>query len=85
MVDMKPCSIKVRRSLLQRDMILGIPTMGLMLLFVMVMVFVYAMKIYIAIVPIVLLYFLMRFLTSKDNWMIDIVLGNAMQKDIFIP
>jgi len=85
MVDTKPLSIKVRRSLLQRDMFLGVPTMGLALLFVMVMVFVYAMKIYLAIVPIALLYFLMRFLTSKDNWMIDIVLGNAMQKDIFIP
>jgi type IV secretory pathway VirB3-like protein len=75
----------VRRSLLQRDMFLGIPTMGLALLFVMVMVLVYAMKIYLFIVPIVLLYFIMRFLTARDHWMIDIVLNNAMQKDIFIP
>jgi len=85
MVDMRPCSIKVHRSLLQRDMFLGIPTMGLMVLFIMVMVFVYAMKIYFFIIPIVLLYFIMRFLTSRDHWMIDIVLSNAMQKDIFIP
>jgi type IV secretory pathway VirB3-like protein len=85
MVDTKPCSVKVRRSLLQRDMFLGIPTMGLMLLFVMAMVLVYAMKLYLFTVPIALLYFIMRFLTSKDSWMIDIVLGNAMQKDVFIP
>jgi len=85
MVDTRPRSIKVRRSLLQRDMFLGIPTAGLALLFVMVMVLVYAMKVYLFIVPIVLLYFIMRFLTSKDSWMIDIVLGNAAQKDIFIP
>lgn len=85
MVDMRPCSIKVHRSLLQRDMFLGIPTMGLMLLFVMLMVFVYAMKVYLFIVPIALLYFIMRFLTSRDPWMIDIVLGSAMQKDVFVP
>jgi type IV secretory pathway VirB3-like protein len=34
---------------------------------------------------IIALYLVMRYLTAKDPWMIDIVLENIQQKDIFIP
>jgi type IV secretory pathway VirB3-like protein len=85
MVDMRPYARKVRRSLLQREMFAGIPQAGLLLLFVMGVVFVYALRMFFMIVVIVLLYFVMRHLTSRDQWMIDIVLDNVQQKDIFIP
>ena len=85
MVDMRPYAIKVRRSLLQRDLLGGVPQMGLIFIFVMSVVFVYVLRLYIMIVPILILYFVMRILTKKDPWLIDIVIDSIQQKDIFIP
>jgi len=85
MVDMRGHSIKVRRSLLPRELLIGIPQMGLLLLFLLAVVFMYVLRMYFMIVPIVLLYFIMRFLTAKDPWLIDIVLDSIQQKDVYIP
>jgi type IV secretory pathway VirB3-like protein len=46
---------------------------------------IYGLRLYLAIVPIVLLYFVMRFLTKRDQWFIDIVLENISQKDVLLP
>jgi len=85
MVDMRPYSKKVHRSLLQRDLMFGVPTPGLVLVFVLFVVFVYLLKIYLMLFFVVVLYAVMRYLTSKDPWMIDIALDNIQQKDVFIP
>jgi len=85
MVDMSDFKKPVRRSLLQRELIGGIPQAGLFILFMLGLVFIYGLELYFAIIPIALLYFVMRHLTKKDQWFIDIVLGNIMQKDKFIP
>ena len=85
MVDMKGCAIKVHRSLLQRDLMAGLPTAGLVLVLILAVIFLYLLKMYFMVVPIVILYLVMRQLTSKDPWMIDIVLDNIQQKDVFIP
>jgi type IV secretory pathway VirB3-like protein len=85
MVDMRPFSMKVHRSLLQRDLMAGVPTTALVLIVVMFMLFVYFLKMIFMIAPVVVLYVVMRHLTSKDPWMIDIVLDNIQQKDVFIP
>jgi len=85
MVDMRGYSKKVHRSLLQRDLMFGVPTTGLVLIVVLVMMFVYFLKMIFMIAPIVILYVVMRHLTSKDPWMIDMILDNIQQKDIFIP
>ena len=85
MPDMRPYSRAVRRSLLQREMLGGVPQVGLLLLFALVVVFVYGLQLYIAIVPIVLLYFVMRHLSKKDQWLIDIVMENITQKDVLLP
>jgi len=85
MVNMKPYSKKVRRSLLQRDLMFGVPTAGLMLVFVLSVMFLYVIKIYIMIAPLSVLYAVMRHLTSKDPWMIDMLLDNIQQKDVFLP
>lgn len=85
MVDMRPFSLKVHRSLLQRDLLFGIPTMGLVLILILAVMFLYVLKMLFMIAPITLLYVIMRHLTAKDPWMIDIVMENIQQKDIFIP
>jgi len=85
MVDMSQYKQPVHRSLLQREMLGGVPQAGLFILFLLGLVFVYGLQLYVAIVPIVLLYFVMRHLSSKDQWFIDIVLENIMQKDKLIP
>jgi len=85
MVDMSEYKKTVHRSLLQREMIAGIPQLGLLLLFLLGLVFIYGLRLYITIVPIVLLYFVMRHLTKKDQWFIDILLENINQKDRLIP
>jgi len=85
MVDMSQYKQPVHRSLIPRELIAGIPQAGLFLLFILGLIFIYGLRLYFTIVPIALLYFVMRHLTSKDQWYIDIVLTNIMQKDIYIP
>jgi len=63
----------------------GVPTLGLVLVVVLFMMFVYLAKMYFMIAFVVVLYAVMRHLTSKDPWMLDIVLDNIQQKDVFIP
>jgi len=85
MPDMRPYSRTVRRSLLQREMVGGVPQVGLLLLLVLGIVFVYGLQLYVAIVPIVLLFFILRHLSRKDQWLIDIVMENVTQKDVLLP
>jgi len=85
MVDMSNFKQPVHRSLLQREMIGGVPQAGLFIIFMLVLVLVYGLELYIALVPIVLLYFVMRHFTKQDQWSIDMILENIMQKDKLIP
>jgi type IV secretory pathway TrbD component len=85
MVSTKEFSRPVRRSLLQRELILGIPQMGVLLLLVLCFFFMYALRMYFMAVPIVALYIAMRVLTKKDPFMIDIVIEHVNQKDTLIP
>jgi type IV secretory pathway TrbD component len=85
MIDLRSCARPVHRSLLEREMLAGVPQAGLFILFLLAVVFVYGMRLYFMIAFIVVLYFVMRALTKKDPWLIDIVLENINQKDVFIP
>lgn len=85
MVDTRGFARRVRRSLLQRDLMAGVPQTGLFLLFLMAVVFLYGLRLYFMIIPIVILYLVMRVLTKRDPWLIDIVMDNIMQKDRFLP
>ena len=85
MVNMKLRARRVRRSLLQRELLAGVPQAGLFLLFILAVVFMYGLELYFMGIPIVILYLVMRALTGRDPWFIDIVLDNIMQKDLFIP
>jgi type IV secretory pathway VirB3-like protein len=82
---MRPYSVKVHRSLLNRELIAGIPQVGLLGLIIISVFFLYVLRMIFMIIPIVVLYFIMRFLTAKDPWMIDIVLESIRQKEVYLP
>jgi type IV secretory pathway VirB3-like protein len=85
MLDLRPYARPVRRSLLQRDLIGGIPQAGMLIIFMLVVIFVLGLDMYFMAVPSAVLYLVMRALTKKDQWMIDIVLDNISQKDVYLP
>jgi len=85
MVDMSLYKMPVHRSLIPREMLAGVPQAGLFILFFFGLIFIYGMRLYFTIIPIVLLYFVMRHLTGKDQWYIDMILANVMQKDVYLP
>jgi type IV secretory pathway VirB3-like protein len=85
MVNMRGHAKKVHRSLLQRDLMFGVPVTGIVLVVVLFMMFVYFLKMFFMVPVIVILYVVMRHLTSRDSWMIDMILDNIQQKDVFIP
>jgi len=85
MVDMNNYKQPVHRSLLPREMIGGVPQAGLFIVFMLGLIFIYGFQLYFMIVPIVILYFIMRRLTKHDQWFIDMLLDNIMQKDRYIP
>ena len=85
MVDTTDYHAPVHRSLLQRELIAGIPQIGFLLLFVLGFILVFGLELYFMIIPIVLVYFVMLILTKRDPWSIDIFLENITQKDRFIP
>jgi type IV secretory pathway VirB3-like protein len=66
-------------------MMAGVPQAGLLVILMLGLVFIYGLEMYIAAVPLALLFFVMRFLSKKDQWLIDNVLENIMQKDKLIP
>jgi type IV secretory pathway VirB3-like protein len=63
----------------------GVPERGIVLLFMLAVVFVYGMKMIFMIGPVILLYIIMKALSAKDPYMIDIVLDNVQQKDVLLP
>ena len=85
MVDMNEFKQPVHRSLLQREIIAGVPQIGLLILFILGVILIYMFRQYYFIIPIVLFYFLMRFFTSKDPWCIEMVIDYISQKDRYIP
>ena len=85
MLDTRAYSRKVRRSLLQRELLGGVPQAGLVLILILAVFFLYVFAMYFMIVPIVILYLVMRYLTATDPWLIDIILSNIQQKDVYIP
>jgi type IV secretory pathway VirB3-like protein len=85
MLNFSPYIKTVHRSLLSRDLMAGIPQSGLLALIVASVFFLYILRMFFMIVPLAVLYFVMRFLTSRDPWMIDMVLDSAQQKEIYLP
>jgi type IV secretory pathway TrbD component len=78
-------SLPVHRSLMQRELILGVPAMGILVLLLLGAFFMYILEQYLAGIPIAGVYMLMRYFTKQDPYMIDILLEHLNQKDILIP
>jgi type IV secretory pathway TrbD component len=86
MVNMSEFKRYVHRSLLQREMLGGIPQQGLLILFILTVVFVYTLRLYFMLIPIIILYVLMRVATKRDQWLIDNFINSIMnEKDKLIP
>ena len=84
-MSIKAYSLSVHRSLLQRELILGVPVMGILVLLLLATFFMYILEQYFLGIPLFGLYIAMRILTKKDPYMIDILLEHFNQKDILIP
>lgn len=78
-------SVTVHRSLLQRDLILKIPPMGMLILLLLGVFVVYELKQYWFAAVIAVLYIVMRVLTKKDPYLIDIIIEHVNQKDYLVP
>jgi type IV secretory pathway VirB3-like protein len=78
-------ALPVHRSLLERELIVGVPPLGILLILLFATFFVYILKQYFMIIPIAIVYVVMRILTKKDPYMVDMVIEHINQKDILIP
>lgn len=84
-MDAKMFRLPVHRSLLQRDLVMGIPSSGLMMLLIGGIFFIYVFRQYWTLAVFVVLYIVMRALTKKDPYYVDILLQHLGQKDHLIP
>ena len=84
-MSVRDYSQTVHRSLLQRDLVLGIPAMGMMILLLLGVFTVYVLKQYYFAAIIIVLYFVMKILTKKDPYLIDILIEHINQKDFLVP
>lgn len=75
----------VRRSLMQRELMLGVPPVGMFILILLGVFTMYILQQYYFGFSIAILYFVMRFLTKKDPYLIDILVEHVNQKDYLVP
>jgi type IV secretory pathway VirB3-like protein len=73
------------KALMQRELIAGVPPLGLLAVILLFVFFVYNLEFYLMIIPIVIFYIVMRILSKHDPFLVDIVLEDTMRKDIYLP
>jgi len=78
-------SVTVHRSLMQRELVLGIPPTGMLILLLVGIFTMYILKQYYFGIIIAALYVVMRVLTKKDPYLIDILIEHVNQKDYLVP
>jgi type IV secretory pathway TrbD component len=84
MVNMNEYKHPVRRSLMERELLAGVPQVGLLIILIFSVFFIYGLQMYYMAVPAIILYIVMRILTKKDPYMVDIIVANIQEKDIYI-
>jgi len=77
-------SAPVRRSLLSRELLLGVPQAGLMIVFLLAVVFCYMLRFLFMAVPVLIFYIVMRIATRKDPYQVDIMIEHIQQPDLLI-
>ncbi len=70
---------------MQRELVLGIPAMGMLILLLVGVFTMYILKQYYFGFIIAALYVVMRVLTKKDPYLIDILIEHVNQKDYLVP
>lgn len=84
-MSVRDYSVPVHRSLMQRELILGIPALGMLALLLVAVFTMYILQQYYFGIFIAILYVVMRILTKKDPYLIDILIEHVNQKDFLVP
>jgi type IV secretory pathway VirB3-like protein len=76
---------EANNALMQRELIAGVPMLGMLVLLLLIVIFVYNLRFYILLAPIAALYIVMRLLSKRDPFLVDVVFEDLMRKDIYLP
>ena len=74
-------AIPVRRSVIHRDLMLGIPFIPFILLAFATIFMVFSFQQYAFLIIKVASWFILRQITKSDEWLLDIVLSSLLQPD----
>jgi len=74
-------AIPVRRSVIHRDLMLGIPFIPFVLLAFITIFMVFSFQQYVFLVITAASWFVLRQITKNDEWLLDIVLSSLLQPD----
>jgi type IV secretory pathway VirB3-like protein len=74
-------SIPVRRSVIHRDLMLGIPFIPFVLLSFITIFMVFSFQQYVFLVITAASGFILRQITKSDEWLLDVVLSSLLQPD----
>jgi type IV secretory pathway VirB3-like protein len=74
-------AIPVRRSVIHRDLMLGIPFIPFVLLAFVTLFMVFSFQQYAFLIITIASWFILRQITKSDEWLLDIVLSSLLQPD----
>jgi type IV secretory pathway VirB3-like protein len=74
-------AIPVRRSVIHRDLMLGIPFIPFILLAFITLFMVFSFQQYAFLIITIASWFILRQITKSDEWLLDIVLSSLLQPD----
>ena len=74
-------AIPVRRSVIHRDLMIGIPFVPFVLLAFITIFMVFSFQQYVFLVITVASWFILRQITKNDEWLLDVVLSSLLQPD----
>jgi diacylglycerol kinase len=78
-------SLPAHRSLFEPELTLRIPQTGLLVVLVFGLFFGMMLEMYVMLIPDAILYILMRIMTKRDPYMVDIIIEHIGQKEVFLP
>jgi type IV secretory pathway TrbD component len=85
MVGIQQYKAPVHRSLMQRELIMGVPQAGILAIIFLAFFFIYLLELYFMAAPVAIFYIVMRLLTKRDPYLVDIFIEHLYQKELLIP
>jgi len=76
-------SIPVHRSIIKRDLWLGIPFIPLLSLVFISIIIILGLEQYAFLAISVIVWFILKKITKSDEWLLDIILSSLLQPDEF--